>query len=97
MLSKSLILKVTYLSGLLLAPSIFTWPGVDISSWPELELLCHSLACTTGGRGKVVAEEGLLRKRLVLRSVGWKDKMVWATSRVDRWRLVLYGKDKCDS
>ena len=44
MLNKSLMLKVTYLSGLLLAPSICTWPGVDISSWPELELLCHSLA-----------------------------------------------------
>ena len=32
--------------------------GVDINSWPELELFCHSLAWPAGGRRKVVAEEG---------------------------------------
>ena len=40
----------------------------------------------------------LLRERLVLRFVGWKDRMVGATSRVSL-RLVglgLYGKDKYD-
>ena len=52
-------MKVTDLSGLLLAPPICTWPGVETSSWPELELLCQSLAGPAGGRGKVVAEEGL--------------------------------------
>ena len=51
--------KVTDLSGLLLASSICTWPGVDIFSWPELELLCHSLFWPAGGRWEVVAEEGL--------------------------------------
>ena len=58
MLKRSSLLKVTDLSGLLLAPPICTCPGVETSSWPELELLRPA-----GARGKVVAEEslGLLR------------------------------------
>ena len=55
-LAESLLL--TDLSDLLLAPSICTWPGVDINSWPELELFCHSLSWPAGGRRKAVAEEG---------------------------------------
>ena len=56
MLNKSLLL--TDLSDLLLASSSRTWPGVDMNSWPELEILCHSLAWPAWGRRKVVAEEG---------------------------------------
>ena len=75
MLNKSLLLKVTDISGLLLAPSICIWPGVDISSWPELELLCHNLTWPlVGGRWLLRKAWAcsyqlrvLLKERLVLR------------------------------